>query len=122
MVDANGVEVGLFQHPMTAAMLINGETVMATIDLQTHRLFEAFPPFYYASGDCSGPAMLYASFLRVGTAFQGTLYYPRGAAVATDYQSYSEDGFCTFAPGNATLAQVGTLPLSNYAAPFRLVR
>jgi hypothetical protein len=123
ILDANGVEVGVFEYPAVAGLTVGTELVLTSLDMAA-RTFDqgALPTFYFASGDCSGTPMMYLDLLRFGVVSKGLLSYPTGGVAATVYGSYNQDGICASAAGSANLALVGTASVAGFVGPFKLAR
>lgn len=122
VVDNLGEEIGLFIYPNAAAVEVGADVVFAAIDQETRAFAVMAPPRYYASPGCTGPALMHVGLARFGYVEGGMLHYPMGAATLTPYASYEEDGSCSAFAGATTLATAGQTPISQFVAPFAVVK
>ena len=122
VLDRLGNEVGLYQSPSYVMLTVGPTLVLVSLDLASASFYDAQPPFYYATNDCTGTPMMYLDMTRFGAVRVGTLSYPIGGPIATAYQSYKDSPTCQKISGTAVLAAVGTANVNGFATPFTLSR
>jgi hypothetical protein len=114
--------VGLYEAPAYVALTVGQNLVMVSLDLVDARFYDNQPPFYYATNNCTGAPMMFLDMTRYGAVSSGLLYFPMGGQIATTYQSYRDSAVCQKISGTGVFAAVATLNVTNFQAPFTLVR
>ena len=119
LVDGNNQVIGYFFFPLTAALQVGDDTVFTGLDIYNRTFSSEGPTFYYASGDCSGPALMYVNLSRYGWVNKGTLHFPQGVVTEQPFNSYSYDADCSPFPGGfGPLASAGQADVSSFVGPF----
>lgn len=119
-MDSTGAPVGVFQYPAFIALQLGNEVVLTSVDLAGRRFFNESPSFYFASADCSGPALMYLDLLRYGSVNGTTITYPTGGGSLVTYNSFSDGSECSPFSGTATLGPVASASVAQFVAPFSL--
>jgi len=122
VVDSTGAPIGVFQYPAFVALEIGNEVVMTSLDLAGRTFYREQPSFYFASADCSGPALMYLDLLRYGSVNGTTITFPTGNGSLVTYNSFSDGSECSPFSGTGVLGPVASASLAQFAAPFRLGR
>jgi hypothetical protein len=101
-------------------MTVGRDLVLVALDVAGSAFSQGPAPLYFASGDCTGSALMYADLHRIGYVTGTVLEYPSGLATLSGYASYFENATCFAIAGSAPLAPRAALSLGHLAAPFTL--
>jgi len=125
LVDSNGQVVGPFQYPQFVVIQVAGDLVWVVVDMKSRLFEEDVPSYYYATSDCSGPAMMYVDLFRWGVVQGGVLKYPQGNPTPMIYNSILDSSGCNPSTNAGsgevdTFAPAGSASLAQFVGPFRI--